>query len=168
MGMEWSWLASVELATAASFTGWFLTTAAAVAGLVFGIRAERRARYKALWARDPEGAFVNRTGEDVEFLMVFVAGAERPMAFEWVSLADSTGVEIPGVRRGQRVLFIWTRPLTGNMYTWPRGPARESRRLRQFYRGALRRTRKTVRADGSLPTIPAEEAHLLLRRDWRP
>lgn len=54
------------------WAAWAVSTIAALFGLFFGIRAERRASYRPLWVLTANQEVVNRTGEDAGNVLVFV------------------------------------------------------------------------------------------------
>jgi len=132
----WGWVA------------WGITSVTAVAGLVFGIRAERRAsRYKPLWvgASGNPIRYFNRTGEDANNVRVTVGEGRRKLGNEvtWhvpndghveVNFAHDSSIadDVPWIKS-----VYWVRSSTGKSYV-----------LGESWWEQLRRRRREARESG--------------------
>jgi hypothetical protein len=153
------------------WAAWFVSTVAALFGLFFGIRAERRAAYKPVWVVSPDHGVTNRTGEDAGNVLVFVQSmsGERT-TYRAVSVAPDDTVSFMTSRlEGKVELFVvWVRPTTGRMYWWPRSARAGTRMIRQHHRGVLRTNQKHNAQLPQLGELSPEAIRQLRWWHWRP
>lgn len=105
----WGWIA------------WALSLATGMTGLVFALRAERRARYSRLWVvRTEPPRVVNRTGEDASEVLVFVESDEKLLGcLKASTVAPDEELQLLDEMVGASVTITWIRPSSHRMYTWP-------------------------------------------------
>lgn len=146
----WDWLA------------WSLTTLVAIGGLVLGIRAETRARYRPdfrVVVEDSKSRAINRTGEDATEIHAFFLPSGGGAVFTSPFLAADNEVTfaMPDLPTpDDRITVDWVRPLTGKRYRQVIRNAHDNRswqqRMREGWR-AFHQASRRRRAEGAVHDV---------------
>lgn len=153
------------------WAAWFVSTVAALFGLFFGIRAERRAAYRPLWVLTANQEVINRTGEDARNVLVFVqstTGERTTHQTGSVAADDAVSFATSHIQGKREVFVVWMRPTTNRMYWWPRSARASTRTLRQHHRGVVRASEKRNRRLPQLGNLSPEATQSLRWWNWRP
>lgn len=154
------------------WAAWAVSTIAALFGLFFGIRAERRASYNPLWVLTQSQEVINRTGEDAGNVLVFVQSTttgERTTHRAGSVAPDGAASFATSHIQGAREIFVvWMRPTTNRMYWWPRSARFSTRRIRQHHRGVVRDSERRIRRLPQLGELSPEASRELRWWHWRP
>lgn len=153
--MEWfdEWLHGLKWGDASAIAAWVIATASGVTGMVLGIRAEMRHRYRTTWVLSHDSTVTNRTGEDVANVRVFEVyedgSPNRESYFRTVAPDES--VSIPPVDKTRRLIIVWTRPSADRkLHVWPRSARSRTRRLRRHWRKVRAESRRADRRVAAL------------------
>lgn len=153
------------------WAAWFVSTVAALFGLLFGIRAERRAAYNPLWVVTADQEVINRTGEDAGNVIVFVqslTGERSAHRAGSVAADGAVSFATSPIHRKRELFVVWMRPTTSRMYWWPRSARASTRRLRQLHRGVVRESERRNRRLPQLGELSPDAAKSLRWWNWRP